>query len=161
MVAVVLPVLYVLPGQDSGSQENTIDSLVMLGNSPQLFLSWLLLFLSCLIYNLSGIMITSYLSAVHRVIIEAMRTLVVWFFAVIVHYYVDKESGFGEALTPYSWLEGLGFAIVFLGQLIYGALIKVPGFTYPPPEPHTNPTAFSSPSAMKSPLYALGNQGCQ
>merc|ERR1712232_45105 len=134
MVAVVLPVLYVLPGQDSGSQENTIDSFVMLENSSQLFISWCCLFLSCLIYNLSGIMSTSYLSAVHRVIIEAMRTLVVWFGAVIVHYYVDPQSGFGEALTSYSWIEALGFAIVFVGQLLYGALIKVPGLAYPPPE---------------------------
>merc|ERR550537_1681457 len=102
----------------------------MLHHSSNLSLAWFLLFLSCLIYNLSGILITSYLSAVHRVIIEAMRTLVVWFVAVIV-YNVDKESGFGEALTPYSGLEALGFAVVFLGQLLYGAIIKVPGLTYP------------------------------
>merc|ERR1712050_548650 len=127
----------------------------MLQNSSTLDTIWFVLFLSCLIYNLSGTMITSYLSAVHRVIIEAMRTLVVWFFAIIVHYYVDKESGFGEALTPYSWLEALGFAIVFVGQLLYGALVKVPGLTYPPPHVQSSPTPLKSPSAMKSPLYAL------
>lgn len=158
MVLVVLPVLYILPGADSGSQENTFDSFVMLENSGQLFGSWVLLFLSCLIYNLSGIMITSYLSAVHRVIIEAMRTLVVWFFAIIVYYHVDNKSGFGEALTPYSWLEALGFAIVFVGQLLYGALLRVPGLKYPPPEMQSAPTPLMSPSAMKSPLYALSAQ---
>jgi len=46
MVIIVLPVLFLMPGKDSGSQENTIDSFVMLGNSGQLFLAWFILFSS-------------------------------------------------------------------------------------------------------------------
>jgi len=161
MVVVVLPVAYLLPGEDAGSSENTIDSFVMLRNSSELSETWFVMFLSCLIYNLSGIMITSYLSAVHRVIIEAMRTLVVWFFAILTYYYVDKDSGFAEAITSTSWIEAVGFVVVFVGQLIYGSLIKVPGLTYPPPEMTFSPTALMSPSAMKSPLYALGAQVTQ
>lgn len=157
MLIVVVPVLYFWPGGDAGSQENIIDTVTMMSNSSQLLLAWCLLFASCLIYNLSGIMITSYLSAVHRVIIEAMRTLVVWTFALIVYYYVDETAGFAEPLTPYSWMEALGFCIVFVGQVIYGALVKVPGFTYAPPTPKAMPTPLKSPSAMKSPLYALGH----
>mmetsp|Transcript_159042 Transcript_159042/g.305060 ORF Transcript_159042/g.305060 Transcript_159042/m.305060 type:complete len:420 (+) Transcript_159042:64-1323(+) len=156
MVVVVLPVVYFIPGEDSGSQENTIDSFVMLQSSSELFLTFLLLWSSCLIYNLSGIMITSYLSAVHRVIIEAMRTLVVWFCAIITKYYIDDKLEFGEALTSYSWLEASGFALVFVGQLLYGALIKVPGLTYPREDKQAPATPFKSPSAMKSPLYRLG-----
>lgn len=157
MLILVVPVLYFWPGGDAGCQENIIDTITMMSNSSELLVAWCLLFASCLIYNLSGIMITSYLSAVHRVIIEAMRTLVVWAFALVVYYHVDETAGFAEPLTPYSWMEALGFCIVFVGQVIYGALVKVPGFTYAPPTPKAWPTPLKSPSAMKSPLYALGH----
>jgi len=155
MVCVVMPTLYVMPGADSGCQENTYDSLVMLANSSHLLGLWFLLFCSCLIYNLSGIMITQYLTAVHRVICEAMRTLVVWMAAIYVYYFVDSSSGFGEALTPYSVYVACGFGVVFLGQVTYGALIAIPGIKYPPPTPHSSPKPISSPSAMRSPLYRL------
>jgi hypothetical protein len=157
VVLVVLPVAYFIPGADSGSLENSIDSFTMLKNSGTLDKIWFVLLVSCLIYNLSGIMITSYLSAVHRVIIEAMRTLVVWLIAIIVHYYWDSKSGFGEALTPYSWIEALGFLVVFIGQLLYGEIIRLPGLSYPAPSPRKSPV-LRSPSAMKSPLYALGKE---
>merc|ERR1740138_1877740 len=134
MVFFVLPLVYILPGSDAGSWENTIDSFTMLYNSGQLLFAWSLLFASCLIYNLSGIMITQYLTAVHRVICEAMRTLFVWVCALFVYYCIDASSGFGEALTPGSKYQALGFGIVFVGQLLYGAVVRVPGLEYPPPE---------------------------
>jgi len=155
MVFVVMPALYMMPGADSGSQENTYDSFVMLGNSSYLFGTWFLLFGSCLIYNLSGIMITQYLTAVHRVICEAMRTLVVWAAALYVYYFVNSSSGFSEALNPYSIYVAIGFGVVFLGQVTYGALITVPGLKYPVPTPANSPKTFMSPSAMRSPLYRL------
>merc|ERR1712187_1005894 len=111
MSSLVLPLVYILPGNDAGSLENTLDSEEMLQHSIKLFLTFLVLVVSCLLYNLSGIGITSALTAVHRVICEALRTLVVWTFAVYVYYFVDKNSGFGEPLTKYSGIELLGFAI--------------------------------------------------
>merc|ERR1712187_617116 len=154
MILLVLPLTYALPGNDAGSNENTIDSVEMLRHSSEIFISFVALVLSCLAYNLSGIGITSALTAVHRVICEAMRTLVVWAFAVYVHYFVDKNSGFGEPLTQYSAYELLGFAVLILGQVLYGALIRIPKLKYPPAK-FEDASPFMSPSAMKSPLYAL------
>jgi len=83
-------------------------------------------------YNMSGIAVTDALSAVHRVMLEAFRTSIVWIFGLTVHYMIDPKSPFGEAWTPYSWIEVCGFIVLMMGQAIYGEMIRVPCFTYPP-----------------------------
>eukprot|EP00435_Cladocopium_sp_Y103_P047737 s2372_g14.t1 len=64
-----------------------------------LFSLILLYTFSCATYNISGIAVTGALSAVHRVMLEALRTLIVWAFGLWVHYCVDRTSLMGEVWT--------------------------------------------------------------
>jgi len=126
------PLFYFLPGNDGGHFENEIDTIVMLGSSQPLLTMFVIYTCSCAVYNMAGIAVTADLTAVHRVMLEALRTLIVWAFDLYIHYYVDATSAYGEFLTPWSSLEIIGFVFIVLGQAIYGGMLKVPGMKYRP-----------------------------
>lgn len=145
MLVVVFPLLLVLPGQDEGSMENTKDTLVMIQNSPDVLFCCFTYVFSCATFNATGIAVTGALSAVHRMMLDASRTTVIWAFGLYVHYNYDSSSLFGEVWTPYSKYQLVGFVILVCGQAIYGEVLKVPGFKYPDP----------APKGMESPASAL------
>merc|ERR1719343_1817445 len=141
MFLVVYPVLYVLPGDDLGHMEDPFDTLEMIRNSTPLATVIGVFFFSCASFNATGIAVTSALSGVHRMMLDASRTLLIWGFGLFVHYRVDPKSPFGEKLSAYSGLEFGGFLILVLGQAVYGEVVKVPGMNYPKNMPGPTPTA--------------------
>eukprot|EP00929_Paragymnodinium_shiwhaense_P065903 TRINITY_DN3300_c0_g1_i1.p1 TRINITY_DN3300_c0_g1~~TRINITY_DN3300_c0_g1_i1.p1 ORF type:complete len:407 (+),score=110.28 TRINITY_DN3300_c0_g1_i1:86-1306(+) len=155
MMAIVYPTLYILPGDDHGSYESLADTIVLIRNSPQLVSIVILYLFSCGTFNATGIAITGALSAVHRMMMDASRTTVIWAFGLYVHYYVDANSKYGEALTPYSGLQLCGFCVLVCGQAIYGEVLKVPMLKYPASSPSIDMTRFASPGSvinLSSPL---------
>jgi drug/metabolite transporter (DMT)-like permease len=152
MIVIAFPVLWLLKGSDCGHMEDPFDSLAMIYNSPKLLGMVLLYIFSCATYNVTGIAVTGSLSAVHRTMLEASRTSLIWVFGLTVHYYVDDKSLFGETWTPYSWLQLLGFVVLMVGQSVYGEMLKVPWLNYPVKP--MGAVEFASPGAMKlsSPL---------
>ncbi|CAE7632687.1 SLC35F6 [Symbiodinium pilosum] len=134
MLVFVFPTLYMLPGQDHGHAEDEVNAYQLLRSNSTLCTLMGLYIFSCATYNISGIAVTGALSAVHRVMIEALRTLIVWAFGLSVHYLYDSKSALGEVWTPYSWLEVAGFLLLVIGQVIYGAMVKIPRLYYPPSE---------------------------
>lgn len=131
MMVIVYPILWVMPGSDNGHQEDPIDTWVMIKNSKPLAIVILTFMFSCATFNATGIAVTAMLSSIHRMMMDASRTLLIWAFGLFVHYYVDKNSPNGEVWTEYSWLQLVGFVILVTGQSIYGEVLKVPCFTYP------------------------------
>jgi len=125
-ILVIFPVCYVLPGHDAGSFENFPDTMVMLGNSKDLLYMVLLYCFSCATYNISGMLVTSSLSAVHRTMLEASRTLVIWIVDLCVFYLIDSSIKFGESWNSGSPVQLIGFLIIVLGQSIYGEILKIP-----------------------------------
>jgi len=125
--------VYIMPGNDNGHLEDPVDTMAMLSNSAPLLHMVLVYTFSCATYNVTGICVTGALSAVHRTMLEASRTTVIWAFGLTVHAW-SPASRFGEAWTPYSWLQLVGFIVLMLGQSIYGEILKLPCFKYPPPE---------------------------
>lgn len=148
MLSVAFPVLAFLPGGDNGSLENEWDTLTMLRSNQTLVSLMLVYTFSCATYNMAGIAVTGALSAVHRVMLEAFRTSIVWGFGLFVHYGLGPEYSFGEAITPYSGLEVLGFVVLMLGQAIYGPLIKLPFLRYA--EDTDEPPMLASPGAIRN-----------
>merc|ERR1719203_1043944 len=119
MLIVAFPILTMVPGADFGNMlENEWDTMAMLQSNQTLVSLILVYTFSCATYNMAGIAVTGALSAVHRVMLEAMRTSIVWGFGLFVHYGISSEYSFGEALTPYSWLEVLGFFVLIFGQAV-------------------------------------------
>lgn len=151
MLLVVYPILWLMPGDDHGHQEDPLDCFAMLGNSRGLLAMVCINIFSCGTYNVTGIAVTGALSAVHRTMLEASRTSIIWVFGLVIHYHVNSHWLFGEVWTPYSWLQLVGFIVLMLGQSIYGEILKVPGLYYPR---NLSASTFASPGAMKlaSPL---------
>merc|ERR1719433_2018167 len=142
MVLIVYPILLVLPGNDNGHMEDPFDTFEMIRNSPPLAMVIGVFFFSCASFNATGIAVTAALSGVHRMMLDASRTLMIWAFGLYVHYYVYPSSPFGESLTDYSGLQLVGFAILVTGQAVYGEVLKVPGLRYPTQHmPMPTPTA--------------------
>lgn len=116
----VLPLAYFLPGRDHGRLEESVDSLYMCAHSWKVALVLLGDMTAMLAYNVCGMQVTQSLSAVHRVILETLRTLCVWIIDLFLFYFVTK-GGFGERWTPYSFLQAAGFVLLVAGTLTYNA----------------------------------------
>ena len=73
-------------------------------------------------------MVTSLLSAVHFAMLDASRTLVIWAFNLMLGIGVLGATliPFGEQWNnTWSWLQLLGFLILFTGQTMYGDLLRM------------------------------------
>lgn len=145
ILAFVFPAVYYLPGSDNGRVEDFGDTLTMLYNSMGLQILVTMYTISCCFYNIFGISVTGALSTVHRTMLEASRTFFVWAATLFVHYFVDSESKFGEAWTIYSYLQLAGFLFLIFGQAVYGEVIRIPGWSYPPVTPVERKLSYSTP----------------
>jgi drug/metabolite transporter (DMT)-like permease len=143
---IVYPALWLIPGSDHGHVEDPIDTWVMFKNSSRVMIVCLAYTFSCATFNACGIAITGALSAVHRMMIDASRTMIIWAVGLIVHYCFDEKSPFGEAWTPYSFLQLFGFVVIILGQTTYGCILRWPCFTYPVQAPAV--AVFPSPASV-------------
>ena len=125
MGLIVLPLFqYVVKVTDVGGvYENTSDAFAMIGNSHQLQSLLFVSFVSVLIYNVCGVMVTQQASAVHHTFLDATRTIFVWLASVAVYYYPGSDRSFGEPLTYWSILQLIGFVFLLVGESVYDGLI--------------------------------------
>jgi drug/metabolite transporter (DMT)-like permease len=155
--AIIMPILYVLPGDDHGHMEDSVDTGVFLSNSAEARNVVLMYMISVATYNVSGMLVTSALSGVMRVMLEASRTLCIWLFTLFWHYCIDSSSPFGESWTAWSPLQAFGFLILVFGQATYGQKIVWPCLYYPPVEPSTDD--FASPGAIRAGTFPSPSPG--
>jgi len=117
-VFVILPLFYTLPGSDMGSVENTADSLLMLRNNGVIIFAEAMNCLSVLSYNYFGLTLTQDFTAMHRVIIEASRSLLVWASDLLIFYALSGGT-MGESWEWSSWIQLGGFAVLLAGTFTY------------------------------------------
>ncbi|KAF4666519.1 hypothetical protein FOL47_004059 [Perkinsus chesapeaki] len=129
MIFITLPIVYFIPGNDSGSLENTLDSVVLYENSPEMQHLMGIYVASIFLTNVSGVLVTKYLSSVHRTMISAMQTAVVWVVGLVSYYFLDPTMSFAEPWTFWSSVQLVGFMMLVLGQLVYAEVFDVPGFS--------------------------------
>jgi len=146
MLVIVYPALYFIPGDDHGHQEDIVDTMVMFSNSSALQMVVLVYIFSCGTFNITGIAVTGALSAVHRMMLDASRTMIIWSIGLFIHYKIDPTSKFGEQWTSSSSLQLGGFVILMTGQAIYGQIFRIPGLQYRS-ESVEDLAQFASPSA--------------
>jgi hypothetical protein len=128
MMIVLLVVFYFIPGPDAGSFENAPDSLYMLVHPTMLDAFVLAYLLSIGCYNLLGVTVTWRLSAVHRTIIDALRTAVV----IAVDLVMKRCTGrYGADWEPHTYLQLIGFAILVVGATTYHGILRWPFLYYP------------------------------
>merc|ERR1711924_566870 len=125
MIVIVYPIVYLC------NLEDPFDTLVMVKNNGSLLAVVFAYQFSCATFNMTGIAITGCLSAVHRMMLDASRTMAVWVFGLLVHYQFNPDCPYGEVWTQYSKVQFLGFCVLVLGQATYGKVLKWPCRTYP------------------------------
>ncbi|KAL0230988.1 hypothetical protein GEMRC1_010393 [Eukaryota sp. GEM-RC1] len=108
--------------------EDTIDTLYMLKNNPQIMIMGIIYTLVILGYNLYGMFVTNFFNAILRTILEGLRTGCIWAVNILIH--VTISPNFGEALSWWSLLQFAGFSILLMGMFINAGVVKVPGFYY-------------------------------
>ena len=87
MVAIVLPTVYYLPGNDGGGvHENALDAGVLISNNALLAGLVVSYWISIAFYNFCGLAVAKSLSSVHRCLIDACRTVLVWGIELILAY---------------------------------------------------------------------------
>ena len=121
---VVLPIAQYVPGSDCGSAENTLDTFAVLGSSTVILGIVIGYTLNLTLFNFLSNQISKVLSAVHRQLVNAARTVSVWCVGLVLYYYVDKN--YGEALSLWSLMEVGGFIFVVTGTLVYGMAKQLP-----------------------------------
>lgn len=143
MIFIMYPVLWIIPGDDNGHMEDPFDTIEMIKNNSTLATVIVMFFFSCASFNATGIAVTEALSGVHRMMLDASRTLLIWGFGLFVHYNIDASSPYGEQLNEYSGVQLAGFAILVIGQATYGEVLKLPCLKYPEKSkmPVPSPTA--------------------
>jgi len=92
-----------------------------------------------LCYNLFGMFVTSYTSAVLRTILEGLRCACIWFANLLIYYiYVvnyDPASEFGEWWNDWSYLQFCGFLFLLLGMFVYNGIVRIEGMYYVDKDP--------------------------
>ncbi|BES87541.1 Nucleotide-sugar transporter [Nesidiocoris tenuis] len=94
-----------------GVLEDLPDALIQMGNNKLIIVSLIGTIISIAFFNFAGISVTKELSATTRMILDSVRTLVIWGFSLIV-----KWQGFHILQIP-------GFILLILGMCIYNNLL--------------------------------------
>jgi len=118
-----LVMFYYIPGSSAGNHfENAPDAFVQMGNSTPLLLFIIGNLFSIAFFNYFGVSITKYVSATTRMVIDSIRTIVIWGWSMI----------FG--LQEFQWLQLVGFALLLTGTCIYNEILVIPFLGRPEPK---------------------------
>ena len=126
VLSCVLVGMYYLPGvsglsETRGHLEDSLDALLQLGSGNGILLGFMLASLASIaFFNFFGISVTKAMSAAHRMVLDSLRTMVVWGFSLCV-YAVDPSKG-----QKFSWLQLVGFAVLLVGTLVYNEILPLP-----------------------------------
>ncbi|XP_015598627.1 solute carrier family 35 member F6 [Cephus cinctus] len=94
-----------------GTLEDTLDAFVQIGNSGYLLMAIVGITVSIAFFNFAGISITKELSATTRMILDSVRTILIWLFSLLFRW------------QAFHYLQLLGFAILLIGMCCYNNII--------------------------------------
>lgn len=103
-----------------GAVEDVVDGLIMIGNNSFILVATLGTIISIAFFNFAGISVTKEMSATTRMVLDSVRTLVIWMFSL------------GVKWQDFHWPHLIGFGVLIFGACVYNGL--VPWFK-PTPEP--------------------------
>ena len=129
MICIVLPIVAHLPGKDGGGvHESAVDAVHIATSSWQVAALVSSYWLSIAFYNFAGLAVAKSLSSVHRCLIDACRTILVWCVDLLLYYSTKR---FGEPWDPKaSPIQLLGFCVLLFGTFTYYKVIRLPCCTY-------------------------------
>ena len=102
--AVMWPIFNALPGYDHGHMEDVDDTFYMMRDNVALVWLSVVYFVSNLLLNWAGMVLTQQTSSVVRSIFEAVRTAAIWLVNLGIFYVFAPNSQYGEQWTTFSWV---------------------------------------------------------
>ncbi|KAK0084439.1 hypothetical protein PV325_007033 [Microctonus aethiopoides] len=94
-----------------GTLEATVDAFIQIGNSGRLFMSMIGITLSIAFFNFAGISVTKEISATTRMILDSVRTIVIWAFCLAFQW------------QEFHYLQLIGFNILIIGMACYNNVV--------------------------------------
>lgn len=102
--------------------EDPIDAFTMFGNNPRILLAVLGNILSIAFFNYFGVSVTKHMSASSRMILDSLRTVVIWAFSL------------GVKWETFCYIEIIGFVFLITGTIVYQDVhprLRIPFVAYP------------------------------
>ncbi|OXA56921.1 hypothetical protein Fcan01_08041 [Folsomia candida] len=94
--------------------EDALDGFVQLGNNPKLVCAFIGTIVSIAFFNFAGVSVTKELSATTRMVLDSVRTLVIWMVSLAVQW------------QTFNYLQLIGFSFLICGMCLYNNVIIVP-----------------------------------
>ncbi|XP_015122023.1 solute carrier family 35 member F6 [Diachasma alloeum] len=94
-----------------GTLEAPIDAFIQIGNSARLLMAIVGITLSIAFFNFAGISVTKEMSATTRMILDSVRTIVIWGFSLIFQW------------QKFHYLQLIGFTILLIGMGSYNNVV--------------------------------------
>ncbi|XP_042860156.1 solute carrier family 35 member F6-like isoform X2 [Penaeus japonicus] len=118
-LSILLVAFYWIPaGIFSGNPrevlEDVPDAFIQLGNNPLLIVAVLGNIISIAFFNFAGISVTKELSATTRMVLDSVRTLVIWLFSLAVGW------------QQFQYLQPIGFGVLLIGMMLYNDMFILP-----------------------------------
>ncbi|XP_068206752.1 solute carrier family 35 member F6-like isoform X2 [Palaemon carinicauda] len=119
VLSVLLVAMYWIPagifsGNPRGVLEDVPDAFYQMGSNPVLVAAILGNIISIAFFNFAGVSVTKELTATTRMVLDSVRTLVIWLFSLAVGW------------QQFQYLQPIGFAILVVGMFIYNDLVFLP-----------------------------------
>ena len=110
--------------------EDAYDGCYQLAHNPLLALAFSGTIISIAFFNFAGISVTKELSATTRMVLDSVRTLVIW----MVRYFLNFKLKQSNLIVPsigVGWqnffaLQLLGFCILIVGMMLYNDIVILP-----------------------------------
>jgi len=94
--------------------ENSLHALREMSVSPALVAAVLGNVVSIAFFNFFGVSVTQSMSATHRMVLDSLRTLVIWLFSLYLQWQVFDK------------IQVIGFSVLLAGTLVYNEIVRVP-----------------------------------
>jgi len=119
LAILLVPMYYIPVPEPFGNPRNwvledAIDGFVQLSNNPQLIVAFTGTIISIAFFNFAGVSVTKELSATTRMVLDSVRTLVIWIVSLAVSW---------QVFIP---LQILGFVTLIFGMCLYNNILIVP-----------------------------------
>ncbi|CAH2103123.1 unnamed protein product [Euphydryas editha] len=117
VLSVLLVIFYWIPAPPHfdhnarGTVEDVVDGLVQIGNNPLLLVAIMGTIVSIAFFNFAGISVTKEMSATTRMVLDSVRTFVIWMVSLAVSWQV------------FHWQHLIGFAALILGMCEYNGIL--------------------------------------
>ena len=99
--------------------EDAYDAFLQLGRNPLIAVFTVLNICSIAFFNFFGVSVTKYGSAAMRMVLDSLRTMVIWGFSL------------GLKWEKFCYMQIIGFVVLLAGTMVYNSVVRVPGFEYP------------------------------